>query len=289
MSSLTSSFSIEEKNKLIHLFKLLLLLFLIHLANSGMLTGLINFIFHQSIEAVNFKYLNAAIAESEETLLVLSETKSLLAVIQSSTGGISFFIDVQVQLGQMLNVVVELIDYAWKISLGALATIEVLKIIQSVATLSMTPLLVILLQSIALSIALKNRLPTIALKLKKITDIGLFLVIFTHIIIPLSIFLTATLSHHYLRDHRAAIHEQYQQIHKSLPKHHTVSEMHSEVKDSIKTFKAVHSKANKHSTNYAGVTTKHFVYSFIEFFITPITLAILLASFLVAVIRRLRH
>jgi hypothetical protein len=274
----------SEHQRITSLLKLMGLLLLCYLSYAGVLKKVMIHFFLQPVNQINNQYLDAA-AEVAVTMEVISEIKSLLAVVQSSSGGISFFIDVQVQLGLVLNVIVELVDHAWKVSLAALTAIEGLKILLYLSHFFMTPLLVVLFVLLGTALAMQSWLPNVAKKLSRASRLGLFLVVFTHVVLPLALLLSGTVSHHYFSQNRADIHHGFIQFRGELPQHQNETDMNTQIKNSIKHYKHAHRTASNQSSGYAKLASKHFVNSFTEFFLVPMILIGLLSSLVVSVLR----
>ncbi|MBB65119.1 MAG: hypothetical protein CMO81_08650 [Waddliaceae bacterium] len=68
----------------------------------------------------NQEYLDEATDETFATFLVLSSMKSILALMRSSSTGISFIVDINVQVGQLLTSAQTVVDYGWAASMLAL-------------------------------------------------------------------------------------------------------------------------------------------------------------------------
>jgi len=74
-------------------------------------------------------FLDRATEEAFGTFLVLSGLKSGLALLQSSSAGISFIVDVDVQVGEVLHSIKEVVDYGWSASLISLSVLAGIRIL----------------------------------------------------------------------------------------------------------------------------------------------------------------
>jgi hypothetical protein len=77
----------------------------------------------------NFTFLNESRTEGLETFTLLTGIKTGIALIESSNAGISFIVDVQIQVGKIATALSEMVNYAWAgafISLGVITSIEIL-------------------------------------------------------------------------------------------------------------------------------------------------------------------
>ncbi len=70
-------------------------------------------------------YLKVSEKQAKETFELLSIAKAGFGLIESSQGGISIIIDMQVQVGKVLVALTNLIDFAWEASLAGLAILFV--------------------------------------------------------------------------------------------------------------------------------------------------------------------
>lgn len=115
----------RNQSSLLNLGILSMLLLLAYMSYVGAISSFFDQTMYTQIDPVSQAYLKTTGHHAKETLVILSEIKAALALLQSSSGGISFILDVQVQLGQILDVIVELIDLAWSITLASVAAVKV--------------------------------------------------------------------------------------------------------------------------------------------------------------------
>lgn len=277
---------VSDKHTVQHLFILLLLVIACYLSYTGMLNHFLNLVIHQPIENINNRYLNSAFENAEQTLLVLSAIKGTLAVVQSSSGGISFFIDVNVQLGEILSVISNQIDNAWQVSMVTLTSIEAIRFLLNISKTSMTPLLTILLIAISLMYLLQTHAPNVAERMKRLGQISLFFVILTHLIIPFSILVNTNVSHHIFTSTKSEVHQGFNQINQLMPAYNENDKMHQQVKGSINQLQQHHQLSKQHASHVNHLTTKHKVHSYGEFIIVPTVMIISLSVLTILMIRR---
>ncbi len=277
---------LQQRDRVSDTIKLLALLAFFYLSYSGLLTQLMSTLIHADIQAFNQQYLDNASKSSIETLEVMTGIKSVLALLQSFSGGISFVVDIQVQLGQSLSALSEVIDKAWQISLASVAAVEGLKLIHYAAHFSMKSLLVVLFLLLGLALGLKHMAPKISIKLEKLALLGLFLVVFTHIIVPVTIYITASISEHFLQPHKQAIHSQFSELHNTIPKHNANESLHNQVKGINHTYKNKMKNHAKQFASYSSLAARHFIYSVTEFIILPIVIVLFLSHLVRTVIRK---
>lgn len=275
-----------KRRESLDIIKLLAILILFHLSLNGHINQFLTYIFHDNIHAFNTKYLNQASSDSIRTLEVVAGIKSILALLQSLSGGFSFIVDVEVQLGQSLTVLSNITDKAWAISLSAVGATETLSMLHSSIYFAMKPLLVALFFLLGLSIGLKKLLPAFSLKLEKFITLGLFLVVFSHIAVPISIYTTAKISQHYLKPQKDIIHQKLAEFSQKLPQHPHHSELKKQVRELRKHFKKGLHHHTKKTGDYSLLAVKHILYSAVEFILLPILILYALSKLLIIIIRK---
>ena len=276
----------QELSKVADIIKLLSLLAFFYLSYSGLLTQAMSYLIHADIHQYNAHYLKTATHKAIETLEVMGGIKSVLALMQSFSGGISFIVDINVQLGQSLSAIIDIMDKAWLVSIGSVVAIEGLRVMHYAASFSMQPILIFLFLLLGCAMGLKRITPKFAKKLDKLAILGVFLVFFTHVVSPLSIYLTANISQHFLKPHKEALHQNFKTLHESMPKH----SKDPSFKDKIKEMKGHLKKSDEdHSSktgDYSHLAAKHFIYSIVEFLVLPLSLVALLSYLVIIVIRK---
>lgn len=250
----------------------------IYLAYQGLLSQWLRwFVASRAVDKANLEYINNAQHYTTELLAVTSESKMLLSVLQSSQGGVDFFIDVEIQLGKILTPLVDLVDYAWDLALAALASIEILRFLLQIGELSMTPLLTAFLMLIGLTYVTRSyfvRISSLFCSTAKIVGIAVLL---THFLIPWSIYSTAQLSDHVLAPHKTAIYQGYSDLHSDLPQHSDTQGLKQQVKGGILHFKHQQKKLHKHTSVLTSLTAKHLVISLLEYLMLPLVFLALFA------------
>lgn len=109
---------------------LLSLALLTHLLPSGW--RLDDLLGRQALSEHNHKFLNEATLEAFETFALLSAMKAGLAVMNSSSAGISFVVDMEVQIGQMVESTKEMVDAGWTATVVALSCLSGIRILHEV-------------------------------------------------------------------------------------------------------------------------------------------------------------
>ena len=267
---------IEQKlihsDNLKHLLLLAFLLLLAYLSHIGVLTSIVHYTINDHVFTVDRNYLDHAQATAEKTLSVISGIKSMLALIQSSSGGISFIVDVNVQLGQLFSGISDLVTMSWKISLASLISIKIQGYLLDLSTVSMAPLLTIFFVLLGVSTGISRRFAEAGKFVSSLSLTGLMLVFVAHIILPLSIYITASISNYYFSSISAAVHQSYETISDNLSKHNPNDSLHNQVKNTITSFTHGQKNIRGDSTSYARSTVFHTIFSILEYVITPLLL-----------------
>ncbi len=266
--------------------KLVAILVLFHLSLSGQINQLLAHLFHNSIYTFNSLYLETASKESIKTLEVVAAIKSVLAILQSLSGGVSFIVDVEIQLGESLSVLNNITDKAWAISLSSVGAAEALSLLHHSVYFTMKPLLVTLFLLLGLSIGLKRMFPTLVLRIERLITLGIFLVAFTHIIVPISIYGTAKVSQHYLQPQKQILHSEFSKLSHNLPHHNDRSKLKDQVSELRKHFKKGLKQHTNKTGDYSLLAVKHIIYNVTEFILIPIFILILLSKLLIIMIKK---
>ncbi|MCH1430883.1 MAG: hypothetical protein L7U87_09030 [Chlamydiales bacterium] len=142
----------------------------------------------------DYSFLNESREESTEVFAVLTAIKSGLSLVESSSAGISFIVDVELQVGRIASAILDMVNYAWSasfISLGAISAIEIfLHLLEKLNHPIMYFSLVLLsLYFFAQLIGLKQKE-----HLLRITKVAFFFLILFYVCAPLSVCLGAKAS-----------------------------------------------------------------------------------------------
>jgi hypothetical protein len=266
--------------------KLIVLLILFHLTLSGHINQILAHVFHNDIYDFNSHYLSSASKESIKTLEVVAGIKSVLAILQSLSGGVSFIVDVEIQLGNSLSVLSYITDKAWAISLSSVGAAETLSLLHHSVYFTMKPILATLLFMLGLAIGLKRMSPTLSLRIERLITLGVFLAVFSHVIVPISIYGTAKISEHYLQPQKQQIHAEFSKLASSLPHHNEKSELKDQVSELRKHFKKGLKEHTNKTGDYSLLAVKHIIYNVTEFILIPIAILIFLSKLLMILIRK---
>ncbi len=254
-----------------HLALLAIINIVVYLAHTGVLSNSSLWLYGEHIDAINRAYLHTASADVGALVGILSASKMVLSVLQSSQGGISFIIDIQIQLGQLLSPLIDTINYAWKFSIASLSAIELLKFILDTNKLSMVPALSLLFILLGIRISLHTHFSRIATLLTQAVRAMVFVVVLSHVLIPLSLYATASLGTILLGPYKTQVNQGFSDFHRQLPQHNAQAGLKDQVKSKMVHFQQ-HDTLHQHSSHLIGLTVKHLVVSLIEYLISPFAL-----------------
>lgn len=261
-----------------HLFVLGLILIFMTFSYHGGFNYIMSLLGKSHIDQINTQYLSSSLAHSEDLLEVVSALKVILNLLQSSSGGISFFIDVQIQLGQALNTLTELVNHAWLFSIVSVASIHIMQLLQDMSHQSTTVVMTLFFCILGISVAAQNRLPALSKSLSHISHILFFLILFVHLVIPLTLYGMAMVGHTFLHEHKAMVKQAYEHHYEHMPKQDMSGGLHSQVKGSINQFKTHQKKAKKQSESFSSLTVRHIVLVFLEGILLPLVFIWLLVE-----------
>ncbi|MFT5319510.1 MAG: hypothetical protein ACI8RA_002786, partial [Chlamydiales bacterium] len=171
-----------------HFLLLAITLGLLALHSMGKIDDLLDYLGKEELSIQNKEYLANAEKESIKSFVVFTGLKSGISIIQSSSVGISFFVDVQVQVGKVLESLKELVDYAWIASLLSMVTLHSMELLLEWSDLLTTPSFYLFLFFMAAHSITLMFIPKLTLYSAKATELLFFLVIATYILTPASIY-----------------------------------------------------------------------------------------------------
>lgn len=281
--ALSSSFF---NSRICHLVTLAGLLLLAYLAFTGALSWITDSIGGSYLDSVNRSYIKSASRSATELLDVLSDSKTVLARLVSGKGGISFFLNIEVQWGQSLSAIHEMVNCAWFFALASLVQAKALDLFLGLGRLSMAPVLTLFFCLTGFWLGLRNRLPGIALGLSGMARYILFAALFVHLVIPLSVYGVAAVDHYLFQGHKKEIYENFFSLQSSLTKHDSETGLHRRVEGNIQHFKDNQTTLRNSTSSLADLTARHIALVIAEFLL-PLILIYALSSLFLLLIRRL--
>ena len=261
--------------RLLHLGVLSTLMLLAYLSYMGTVTRFFDLIINAHIEQVARAYLATTAQETTKTLEILSATKAALALLQSSSGGISIIVEVQIQLGQILHVIVELINRAWSVSLAAVAAVEGLGLLLDLSKLSMAPILTLFFVALGITYGLHKRTPRVAHAFASLARTALFLALAVHFVIPLTIYSTAAVGNFFFHGQKKEVQQGFESVRGATPKHKLDDGLRNQVKSVINKFKDSQGEMHNRTRAISRLTGSHILLSIAEHLVVPLLFLVL--------------
>ena len=262
-----------------------LVLVLYYLSFYGYINQLLTYLFHDSVYAFNSAYLASASSDSIKTLEVVASIKAVLELLRSVSGGVSFIVDIEVQLGESLSVLRDITERAWTVSLSSVAAANAISLINSSVFSVLKPVMAALFLVLGLYLGLKNLLPGIAKRVGRLITPCIFLVVFTHLIVPLSIYATAKISNYHLQSQKQELHSQLSGFSDGLPQHTDKTDLKDQVSAIREHFQTNLLEHINSTGDYSLMAIKHVLYTGAEFVFLPLAF-ILFSSIIVLILLR---
>jgi len=264
-----------KKNKL---FGLVFLLGFFFVNLGGGFKPICDFLGHAHVHQVNVQYLEESRKESERTFFLLSALKTELSILESTSGGIDFFIDVNVDFGKIVKAVNDLVDHAWNASIVALATLEsqlvLLKVSKSVLEISISVVLFLGILFVLTSIfelKLKSHV-------KRQLHLFLLFAFFINIVFPISIYAANQISERLTSEMKADVHKKLI-VHKvEIANHNKPTGLSMKVKSTIGLYSKLKDSIESRLEVMSSHLIRHLVVIVFDIFIFP--LGCLLAVYL---------
>ncbi len=239
---------------------------------AGQLDALINSMGRHYIHNQAVEFLKVSEQKSQETFMLLSVGKASVELVESSRAGISFFVDVEVQLGKVVAPLTDLFNYAWNFSLNSLSVLLISQMLLEIIDTLFEPFL-LLVTSLWLSYELLKKMQFAQLEqLKNTLRAASILWLFLFLSFPLAITATSVTT--------KTISQQYaQQVTKGLSAHNQLfsqTNASDSLKDSaentIKLYKASHKDLQAHIKTMHQHLYTHIAVGIIEIILLPILL-----------------
>ncbi len=263
-----------EKTQQKHLIILALISFVSYLSFSGFISSFLDHLYYNHIVEVNTLYLQSSLKDTKELYEILSGLKVFFSILSSSSGGISFIVDAQVQLGEFLNVVDGLFTKAWVVSLVSIYVVKLLIFILDFSKTIMPYIFTIFTITLGIAYALKPSFLKLSYFVAKVSMIWLFISLFIYVVVPFFIYFASVISHtHFLesKDQRVA---HFKSIHSSFSKNYQT--LHDDIRGSMDYLKANKNQIKEKNSEFSQLTISHVFHTALEFIIIPILLILVL-------------
>ena len=218
-------------------------------------------------------YLTGSEHQARNDLVKLMELEALMVPLQHSVVGISFLVDIQVGVGQMMASFTHLLAEAIVVTLSLISTIEVLRVILDFSEMATPWVWIALLFSGILfgfsHSVIENRgwLTTLGRRSIKLT-LGLFLLL--HILVPYALYGSAILSKHLLAETKQSSALFLEHLHQQSGAQHKKADMKTRAEAVVDTFEKVTLDLTHRVEGMAVYHTRHIASSLLEFILFPL-------------------
>ncbi|MCG8433117.1 MAG: hypothetical protein MJA83_03680 [Gammaproteobacteria bacterium] len=267
------------------LLPLLIITIVFVLNMEGKVSDALNTYGLETIEIADSAYLEQAKKEVTELLILFSRLKAGVAIVKSSGGGISFIVDVNVTLGEVLSPIDDLINNGWIASQISLAALSAADKLLELSKIGSSILLDIALVVLALHILL--RLITPKINLGEAASFAIAMWLLLQFILPLAVYSNIYLQQHISSPNRAELQIHIQTKHQDLMIDLAHLDMHAKVKGAIERYKLLSHHGDDTVKSLAKNISHHMATVFLEAFLIPlafIVLAYLFTKYLCAAV-----
>ena len=190
--------------------------------------GVMNVIFENTIfnllKNLTKPYLDKTYDESKKLFLVLSLIKGTTDVIEGSTGNVSMILGMEIEVGDIVQPIYDIINILWKISLASTVILKLESLYFEIFKVKIANLLIFIsLVSLLPYTFIKNKVTSI---FKSISKYSFFILVFIYLVLPGSLLINSYISRYFEEEYKKPAIEK---LDKSLDKL-------NEVKDRLFTF-----------------------------------------------------
>ncbi|WP_291815617.1 hypothetical protein [Leptotrichia sp.] len=190
--------------------------------------GVMNVIFENTIfnllKNLTKPYLDKTYDESKKLFLVLSLIKGTTDVIEGSTVNVSMILGMEIEVGDIVQPIYDIINILWKISLASTVILKLESLYFEIFKVKIANLLIFIsLVSLLPYSFIKNKVTSI---FKSISKYSFFILVFIYLVLPGSLLINSYISRYFEEEYKKPAIEK---LDKSLDKL-------NEVKDRLFTF-----------------------------------------------------
>ena len=238
-------------------------------------TSISNWFGQDEIINVIDNYLNQSQQTARYDLIKLSELAALLSLIQSSEVGVSFFVDIQVGVGQLITSLSSLVIKAIEASLLAISAVEIIKLTVKFSEMITPWIFLTLLVSGTLYgfnhafIQGNHRYKTVCDSFTKVV-VTLFLVF--HLFLPYSLYGAAYLSQHLTNETKLENQAALKNLHENMDATHKKEDLKDRAENAIHTFEKIVLDLPQKVEAMTVYYTRHIAMTLFEYILMPIML-----------------
>ena len=234
-------------------------------------------------------YLLTEREHAEEFLLVAGAVNEVLAMVASSQAGVSFVVEAQVRIGELIGSLHRASDWALVAAAWSVLGLLGLELTLGLAGALAKPLLVLTLVVAASHLIVRVLLPryraSTLMALRMVAS--LFLV--AHLVVPLALYCAGHLSNALTGDLRVGVRAHYQMLHQGIAERPESRGLKNDVKDAVSLLTSHSPQKGKQAGGNAGLqAVRYLVASVFDLLVLPLGFLAVFAWALRSVMSHLR-
>jgi hypothetical protein len=123
-------------------WRLVLSILVLILSLTSLFDDMINGIGRSHVLQQAEEFLKDSERQAQQAFVLLSMGKAEMSVVESSSAGVSFIVDINVQLGSIISPLHDLFNYAWEFTLGSLSILLISQMLLDIVELLFEPYLI---------------------------------------------------------------------------------------------------------------------------------------------------
>ena len=166
----------------------------------GIMNKIFEFTIFNFFKNMTKPYLERAYEESKKLFITLSLLKSTTDVIEGSTVNVNVILGMNIQIGDLVQPIYDIIDILWKISLASVVVLKLETIYYEIFKMKLASILIFISLVTYLPYTFSKNMVTEALKkISKYTLLGLT---FIYILLPGTILLSSAMSDYFEKEYK---------------------------------------------------------------------------------------
>ena len=166
----------------------------------GIMNKIFEFIIFNFFKNMTKPYLERAYEESKKLFITLSLLKGTTDVIEGSTVNVNVILGMNIQIGDLVQPIYDIIDILWKISLASVVVLKLETIYYEIFKMKLASILIFISLVTYLPYTFsKNMVTEVLKKISKYTLLGLT---FIYILLPGTILLSSAMSDYFEKEYK---------------------------------------------------------------------------------------
>jgi hypothetical protein len=241
----------------------------ITLNHLGVVHYVLDYLGRDHITQVNETYLHHVKFQISESLLILSGLDAALEVVKSSSAGISFIVDVQVQVGNIFHTLHQYVEKAISVSSAAAASTIAIGLLMSIVNKSAVVILTITISAVASYFLLRDFLPRASIVAKKLSYAFSILSFMAFLGMPLALYATSLVSKSLTEPMAQQAHQHFKDVHQLFVSDKD-DDLHEHVKSVVNKYQSSSHEVHQKSRSLSISTMRHFVAFLFSAFLFPL-------------------